>query len=416
MDFIRKLNSRHLLKDCTKLTENFANKGIYCGFDPTAPSLHLGHLATLNALVYASSLKYDPIAIIGTSTGLIGDPSGKSESRPLIDSAKLSLNADLISAQLIKIFANLQRKAEIEEVPLKVIKNHEFYTNLNLIEFLREFGFYFPVNPLMSRDFIAQREDGVTFTEFSYSLLQAYDFFKLFQNFNCVGQIGGSDQWFNITSGTELIRKKTGKTAFGCTLPLLTTKDGKKFGKTEGNALFFDSSLTNPFDIYQYCYNQPDDMIESLLYKLTFVHETEIISMLKDPLENRTGQKRLGFEVLDALYGEKIAKGTQKVCEILSSGEFSKMNLEDFKILEELNKHVHVQKQDLTKEFSVILKDHKIFASGKEVRRMLENKSVRVNGEPVNIDVKLENLKWIEGKFCIVNIGKKNVYLLVLDN
>lgn len=416
MDFIRKLASRQLLKDSTKISESFTNKAIYCGFDPTAPSLHLGHLATLNALVYASSLNYQPIAILGTSTGLIGDPSGKSESRPLLSPSTITSNANSISSQLQNLFQNLQKKAKIPEIPLKVIQNHTFYTDLNLINFLRDFGYYFPISPLLSRDFISQRADGVTYTEFSYSLLQAYDFFRLFQDFNCIGQLGGSDQWFNITSGTELIRKKTGKATFGCTIPLLTTKDGKKFGKTEGNALFLQSSLTNPYDLYQYCFNQPDDLIESLLYRLTFVDETEIKEILKDPLEHRTGQKKLGFEILDIVYGEDIAKGTQRVCEILFSEEYFKMNWKDFQVLEGFVKSVKVDSKDLGKELGVILKEKGVFASGKEARRALDGKSVKVNGKTQGVESKSSDFQWIEGKFCVLSVGKKNVYLLVLEN
>ena len=416
MDFIKKLTSRHLLKDSTKINESFSNKAIYCGFDPTAPSLHLGHLATLNALVYASSLQYQPIAILGTSTALIGDPSGKSESRPLLSPSAITSNAGSISTQLQGLFENLQRKAKAPEIPLKVIENHRFYTDLNFVDFLRDFGYFFPVSPLLNRDFITQRADGVTYTEFSYSLLQAYDFFRLFQDFNCVGQLGGSDQWFNITSGTELIRKKTGKGAFGCTVPLLTTKDGKKFGKTEGNALFLQSSLTNPYDLYQYCFNQPDDIIEGLLYKLTFVTETEINEILKAPLEHRTGQKRLGLEILETVYSQDIAKGTQRVCELLFNEDYFQLTWKDFQVLQSFVKSINLTPNDLKKELGLLLKEKGIFASGKEARRALEAKSIKVNGKVLGIDSKPEDFLWIQGKFCVLSIGKKNVYSLVLEH
>jgi tyrosyl-tRNA synthetase len=230
-------------------SESYTNRSIYCGFDPTASSLHLGHLCALNSLAYASSLSLKPIAILGTATALIGDPSGKTESRPLIDKETIANNTLSLSSQIHKVFANLQKKINSPCADLRVIENGTFYTNLDLIKFLREVGYYFPVNPLINRDFVQKRADGVTYTEFSYGLLQAYDFLTLFEKYDCVGQIGGSDQWSNITSGTELIRKKLGKHSFGCTLPLLTTRDGKKFGKTEGNALFLDKAKTKSYDI-----------------------------------------------------------------------------------------------------------------------------------------------------------------------
>lgn len=326
MNFIKLLQSRFLLKDMISTSESYTNRSIYCGFDPTASSLHLGHLCALNSLAYASSLSLKPIAILGTATALIGDPSGKTESRPLIDKETISNNTLSLSSQIHKVFSNLQKKINSPCADLRVIENGTFYTNLDLIKFLREVGYYFPVNPLINRDFVQKRADGVTYTEFSYGLLQAYDFLTLFEKYDCVGQIGGSDQWSNITSGTELIRKKLGKHSFGCTLPLLTTRDGKKFGKTEGNALFFDKSKTKSYDIYQYCYNLPDDEIEKLLYRLTFVSAEKIIETLKLPLETRSGQKLLAYEIISTLHGDQEAKNTQRISEILFKEDYNNVN------------------------------------------------------------------------------------------
>ena len=317
MNFIRLLKSRFLLKDSMETCESFTNKGVYCGFDPTAASLHLGHLCTLNSLVYASSLGYTPIVILGTATAQIGDPSGKTESRQLITKEAVFSNCKAISSQVSEVFGRLQTRAKSSGQGLRIIENGIFYEKLELIEFLREVGLYFPINPLLNRDFIENRSSGVSFTEFSYSLLQAYDFYMLCKHHSCVGQVGGSDQWSNITSGTELIRKKLNTHTFGCTIPLLTTKDGKKFGKTEGNALFLDKNKTKPYDIYQYCYNLPDDEIEKLLYRLTFLSESNIKEAMNQPVHLRTGQKLLAFEIIASIHSEKDANDTQRLSDLL---------------------------------------------------------------------------------------------------
>ena len=194
MNYYKLLKSRYLLKDKMLTAESHPNKGIYCGFDPTASSLHLGHLCTLNSLVYASSLGYTPIVILGTATAQIGDPSGKSESRLLIEKDLIYSNTKSLSTQIMNIYQNLLIKTGQENNTLQIIENGIFYEKLSLIDFLREVGLHFPINPLLNRDFIEKRNDGITYTEFSYSLLQAFDFLMLFQHHNCIGQIGGSDQ------------------------------------------------------------------------------------------------------------------------------------------------------------------------------------------------------------------------------
>jgi tyrosyl-tRNA synthetase len=325
MNFYNLLKSRHLLKDCIATSDFYTNQGIYCGFDPTASSLHLGHMCTLNSLVYASSLGYNPIVILGTATALIGDPSGKTESRQLLEKETVRSNTNSLATQITNIFEKLQKNLGIHNKPLKIIENYSFYQGLGLIDFLRDVGLHFPINPLLHRDFVENREDGITYTEFSYSLLQAFDFYMLYKDHNCIGQVGGSDQWGNITSGTELIRKKLGKHSFGCTLPLLTTKDGKKFGKTEGNALFLDKDRTKSYDIYQYCYNLDDDEIEKLLYRLTFLDPARIQTILSAPSKNRTGQKALAKEIIKTLHGEREAEDVERLSELLFKEDYLKV-------------------------------------------------------------------------------------------
>jgi tyrosyl-tRNA synthetase len=322
MNLFKRLSSRQMLKDFTPISDTFINKSVYCGFDPTASSLHLGHLCTINALVHASVAGFSPIAVLGTATALIGDPSGKSESRPLLDSSTVTSNSQSLKFQILDIYSKICSRIETEAKEIRIVENHVFYEQMNLISFLRNVGLFFPVSPMINREFIQSRKDGVSYTEFSYGLLQAYDFYMLFEQSGCVGQLGGSDQWSNITAGTELIRKKTGKTAFGCTLPLLTTKDGKKFGKTEGNALFFDKNKTKPYDIYQYCFNLPDDDIEKMLYMLTFLDENTLAHSISQPLELRTPQKLLAMEIIETIHGKEEASKVQRISEILFNDEY----------------------------------------------------------------------------------------------
>lgn len=269
------------------------------------------------------------------------------------------------------------------------------------------------MNPLINRDFVSQRKDGVTFTEFTYGLLQAYDFYKLFNDFDCVGQFGGSDQWSNIISGTELIRKKLGKASFGCTLPLLTTKDGKKFGKTEGNALFLDRNLTKPYEIYQYCFNQPDDLIESLLFRLTFIEDDEIAEMLKDPLESRTGQKRLGFDLIETLHGRETAVKTQRITEILFSEKYSELGSADIDTLSEFAQRLELTQELINMTLLEVLKELKLTSGNKESRNLIKLKSIKFNGEDLAEHTTLSDLKFINNHFGILTIGRKNLYLLI---
>ena len=269
------------------------------------------------------------------------------------------------------------------------------------------------MNPLINRDFVSQRKDGVTFTEFTYGLLQAYDFYKLFNDFDCVGQFGGSDQWSNIISGTELIRKKLGKPSFGCTLPLLTTKDGKKFGKTEGNALFLDRNLTKPYEIYQYCFNQPDDLIESLLFRLTFIGEDEIAEILKGPLESRAGQKRLGFDLIETLHGRETAVNTERITEILFSEKYSELNSADIGTLSEFAQKVELKQEVVEMSVLQALKELKLTSGNKESRNLIKMKSIKFNGEALGEDSALSDLKFINNQFGILTVGRKNLYLLL---
>ena len=194
MNYFKVLKSRQLLKDSMNTADAYMNKAIYCGFDPTASSLHLGHMITLNSLVYAAALGYTPIVVLGTATAEIGDPSGKSESRPLLDKQLILSNSQSLFIQISQVFSKLQEKYSVNTKPLKIIENSVFYEKLSFISFLREVGLFFPINPLLHREFIENRKDKVSYTEFSYSLLQAYDFYMLFLKHDCVGQIGGSDQ------------------------------------------------------------------------------------------------------------------------------------------------------------------------------------------------------------------------------
>jgi tyrosyl-tRNA synthetase len=325
-------------------------------------------------------------------------------------------NALSLTGQIFQVVQNLQKKLDRAGSicrPLQIVQNHEFYQNLGLIQFLREFGYFFPMNPLISRDFINQRQDGVTYTEFSYGLLQAFDFFKLFTEYDCAGQFGGSDQWSNITSGTELIRKKLGKASFGCTLPLLTTKDGKKFGKTEGNALFLSPQLTTAHDIYQYCFNQPDDLIEELMLRLTFISEEEIKDLLSLPLESRAPQKRLGLEVLEVLHGKEVAENTQRVSELVFSEKYSQIENKDLETLSGFAGRVEVTQTMMQSPFFTFLKEAKIVQSNKEAKNLLKTRAVKFNGQVLTEDSQLAHCGWVRDQFGVLTVGKKQIFLLL---
>jgi len=284
----------------------------YIGFDPTAPSLHIGHLLSLMTMAWAQKFGHLPIFLAGGGTGLIGDPSGKDKARPLMSFQTIKKNISLIKKQVSKILDFSQNQALL-------LNNADWLVKLNYIEFLRDFGVHFRVNRMLSHEGIKARlEKGLSFLEFNYQLLQAYDFWYQFKNYNCLVQMGGSDQWGNIVAGIELIKKLENKNAYGITFPLITTAEGKKMGKTEKGAIWLDKNLTSVFDYYQYWINVDDRDVKRFLFLFTFLPPEEIdkLANLKGN-EIKKAKEILAFETTKIVHGEKMAREAKKSSQVL---------------------------------------------------------------------------------------------------
>lgn len=311
---------RGLIKDMTS-NEDFIeklNKGgmtFYIGTDPTADSLHLGHLSSFLICERLARFGHHPIVLVGGATGLIGDPRPTKE-REQSTVEFITKNVEGIKNQLSKYFPHCE-----------MVNNYTWTKDVSYIDFLRDYGKFFNINYMINKDIIKRRlDEGISYTEFSYMLMQAYDFLWLYENKNCVMQVAGQDQWGNITSGVELIRKKTGRDAYAFTMPLVTTKSGVKFGKSEGNALWLDKDKTSPYDMYQYLINSEDEMVIEYLKRFTFLSHEEILDLErkhKEAPEKRDAHRALAFEVVKFLHGEEEANKAREASESVFSGGVS---------------------------------------------------------------------------------------------
>ena len=393
MTFFEELKWRGVVKDISSPDlEERLNKGditFYLGTDPTADSLHIGHYASF---VTAKSLALHgckPIILVGGATGLIGDPRPTAE-REIIAKETVEKNIEGLRKQVEKL---LDGRAVI-------VNNYDWTKDVTLLDFLRDIGKYINVNYMLGKDIIARRlESGITYAEFSYTLLQGFDFVHLFNTYNCELQAAGSDQWGNITTGIELIRKIENKEAYGFTMPLILDKQGNKFGKSEGNALWLDKEKTSPYQIYQYLLNSDDTKVEEYLKVFTFLTKEEIESIMEEQNkapEKRVAQKALAFEVVKDLHGEKEAEKARVTSEEIFSGkvhddmptvkvEFDEMNILD------------------------LLVSTKLAPSKSEARRLVEQGGIKVNNEKVedpNFIVKIDNLVVSKGKKVIIKVEK----------
>jgi tyrosyl-tRNA synthetase len=417
-DFIRELKWRGVLYDYTEGLEELAGRVVgYIGFDPTAKSLHVGSLLPLITLSRFQRFGNIPIAVIGGGTGLIGDPSGKTKERPLLSKEEIEENIEGIKAQ-IKKFLDFKAK----ENPAKIVNNYDWLGEIKLVDFLREVGKHITVNYMLQKESVRnrlQREEGISFTEFSYMLLQAYDFLVLYDRENCVLQMGGSDQWGNITAGIDLIRKMRGGKAYGLVFPLITTSSGVKFGKTEEGTVWLDPNLTSPFKFYQFWINTDDaDVIRYLKY-FTFLGEREIEELeesLKREPEKREPHRVLAREVTRMVHGEDAMRRAERASKVLFGEEIKDLNLRE--ILEIFS---DVPSKEIPKErfegegypLVELLVDVGLFPSKGEARRAINGGGVYVNNIRVSdVQDKISLSRAIEGKVLILRKGKKN-YLLV---
>jgi tyrosyl-tRNA synthetase len=416
MDLLQELEWRGLINQVTdkeglqKLL-NEEKVTLYSGFDPTADSLHIGHLLPILTLRRFQLAGHRPIALVGGATGLIGDPSGKKSERTLNPKETVQQWSERIKEQLSR-FLDFDAK----ENPAKIANNYDWIGSLDVISFLRDVGKHFGVNYMLAKESVQSRiETGISFTEFSYMILQSLDFLKLYQTEQCRLQIGGSDQWGNITAGLELIRKTEGDAkAFGLTVPLVTKADGTKFGKTESGAIWLDPEKTSPYEFYQFWINTDDrDVIKYLKY-FTFLSKEEIEELekqLQEAPEQRAAQKALAEEMTRLVHGEDALKQAIRISEALFSGSVSQLTAEE---IEQGFKDVpSFEYEGEEVPLVELLVMAKIVPSKRQAREDIANGAIYINGERVqDVNAVITKENRIEGRFTIIRRGKKKYYLI----
>ena len=374
----------------------------YWGTDPTADSLHLGHYSSLVTAKRLAKAGHHPILLVGGATGLIGDPRPTAE-REIISKEQLNKNLEGIKKQVSDIFDG---KAE-------VVNNYDWFKGYEFTDFLRDVGKYININYMLDKDIIRRRlETGITFAEFAYTLIQGYDFLWLYQNKNCVLQAEGSDQWGNITTGIDLIRKKLGKEAYGFTMPLVLDKYGRKFGKSEGNALWLDRNKTSSYELYQYLINVDDEMVISYLKIFTFLSVEEINELEKSNKENphlREAHKALAREIITDLHGSEAYKEAVKISQSLFSGDIKDLTSEEIEMaFKGLDKIVIENDMNIV-DFLV---NTGVCSSKRESREFVNNNSISINGEKINdLEFVINKSIAIDNKYVVVRRGKKKYFI-----
>ena len=407
MKLFEELKWRGLIKDVSspELEKKLNDEKItfYWGTDPTADSLHLGHYSSLVTAKRLAKAGHHPILLVGGATGLIGDPRPTAE-REIIAYDTVEKNLNGIKNQVTKIF----------DGNVEVVNNYDWTKNYSFIDFLRDTGKYINVNYMLDKDIIRRRlETGITYAEFSYTLLQGNDFVHLFENKNCVLQAAGSDQWGNITTGIELIKKKLGKEAYGFTMPLILDKMGNKFGKSEGNALWLDINKTSSYELYQYLINTDDEMVIHYLKVFTFLSKEEIEELEKKNKEHpelREAQTALAHEIIKDLHGEEEFEKALNMSKALFSGDVSKLTAKDIEMV-----FKDVEKIEINSDMNIVdmLTEKKICSSKREAREFVSAGTISINGEKVtDLDKIISCDMTIEGKYLIVRRGKKKYYML----
>lgn len=378
----------------------------YLGIDPSSDSFQVGNLAVLMLARRLQKAGHRPLILIGGATGQIGDPSGKQSERTLQDKKTIQINAKAQVKQLQKIFGTKD---------FAVVNNATWLEPLNLLDFLRDVGKHFTVNSLIKRDLIKDRLQGddnsISYTEFSYALLQAYDFYHLHEKYNCTLQIGASDQWGNIVSGIELIRKKAGNDAYGLTMPLIIDSTGKKFGKTEGNAVWLDPKKTSPFAFYQFWVNTQDAEVEHLLNIYTDISHENIRDLMEADPQSRKAQKTLAFEVTKLVHGELLAENAQKASEVLFSQDLDGITSGTRKMLMEDAPNKKVSSSDSILD---ILVETELVSSKGEGRRLIESGAISINGTKVHEVAETVNPTVFKNKLGILKKGKRDIIVLHL--
>ena len=423
-DFVEELRWRGLLQDIMPGTEDLLKKEIvtgYIGFDPTADSLHIGHLTQIFTLIRFQKAGHKPIALVGGATGMVGDPSGKSAERNLLDEDTLFKNVEGIKKELQKF---LDFNGGVTGAEL--VNNYDWMRDYSFLTFIRDIGKHLTVSYMMAKDSVKNRlETGMSFTEFSYQLLQAFDFYTLYKTKNCKLQMGGSDQWGNITSGTELIRRKSGGEAFAITTQLVKKADGTKFGKTEGGSVWLNKNKTSPYRFYQFWINTSDADAKSWIKFFTFLPKEEIETLTaeheKDP-GKRILQKTLARELTVMVHSESDYLAAVEASSVLFNGsidDFRRLNEETFLDIFDGLPQFSLTRSELEKSINVIdllAEKTKVFPSKSEARKMIQGGGISINKEKVespDLWIGPENL--INMKYIIIQKGKKNYYLCSIN-
>ena len=383
-----------------KVKEMINNGGVtfYIGTDPTGDSLHIGHYSTFSMALRLKKAGHNPILLVGGATGLIGDPKPTAE-RPMITRQQLDYNYKHLRKQVEDIFG------------FEVVNNYDWSKDINFIDYLRDYGKYFNLNYMLNKETVKSRLDiGITYTEFSYMIMQALDFMHLYQTKGCTLQIGGSDQWGNITSGIELVRKKLGKEIYGLTMPLITKADGTKFGKSEGGAIWLDKTKTTPYEMYQFFLNSEDSKVIEYIKKLTFLSVEEIQELEQKHQiapEKREAHKRLAEEVITFLHGKEEYNKAVKMSEALFSGDIKSLTKEEIEICFKGVPEVTITSSNLLDT----LVQSKICSSKREAREFITNGAISINGDKItDASYELTDKDFIEDAI-IIKRGKKNYYM-----
>jgi len=426
-NFVEELRWRGMIHDIMPRTEEVLKEESvagYVGIDPTADSLHIGHLVSIMMLRHFQEAGHKPILLIGGATGMIGDPSGKSEERNLLDVATLRKNQEAIQKQAMH-FLRFDDSAN----SAVVANNYDWMSKMSFLDFIRDIGKHITVNYMMSKDSVKKRisgeeREGMSFTEFSYQLVQATDFLELYNMYNCKIQMGGSDQWGNITTGTELIRRKTGSEAFAITCPLITKSDGGKFGKTEQGNIWLDKNYTSPYQFYQFWINVSDEDAEKYIKIFTLLTKeeiTEIINKHRKEPHLRYLQNRLAEEITVFVHGAEELEIARKASQILfgnaTQETLTQIDEKTFLSVFDGVPQFFVEKSELESGVSIIsllAEKTQVFASKGELRRMVQGGGLSINKEKIDdTEQSINANQLLNGKYLLIQKGKKNYTLIV---
>lgn len=424
MNLIQELRWRGMIQDIMPGTEEQLNKEMtsaYIGFDPTADSLHIGSLVPILLLVHLQKAGHKPFALVGGATGMVGDPSGKSEERNLLSEEVLKHNQEGVKRQLMQYLDFDPVKPNCAEM----VNNYDWFKDFSFLHFIRDVGKHITVNYMMSKDSVKKRlegDSGMSFTEFTYQLVQGYDFYWLFKNKNCKLQMGGSDQWGNIVTGTELIRRKEGGEAYAFTCPLITKADGGKFGKTEKGNVWLDSKKTSPYQFYQFWLNASDEDAEKWIKIFTFLTKDAIDILVHEHKMNpaaRTLQKTLALEITAFVHGKEELDKALETTEKLFANQNApaeSLSVDDLEHMEGVIKSDY-NKSKVEEGIDVVsfLAETGIFSSKGEARKMLQGGGVSINRKKAEtVDMKVDSVFLLHNKYILVQKGKKHYYLVTV--